>query len=231
MDIGKSFTFMFDDERWITKILVGGLFILACMFLVGIPFVVGYMLRTTRNVMNGVEKPLPEWDNLGEMFKEGLILCLIYFVWLIPVWIVSCLMTIVAAAAGNSYDAQGIVGVLSICTSCISLVWWIVIALVTPAVFIRFAKTPEFASGFAFSALWEFTRDNIGNVIIAVLIGWVAALISSVGLVLCVIGMIFTSFWAYLVQVHLYGQIYAKRKGGGPQEPVAQLDIPAAPVA
>jgi len=229
MDIGKSFTYVFDDERWITKVLIGGLFILASSVLVGIPFLVGYMIQTLRNVMKGAEKPLPEWENLGEMFKEGLILSLIYIVWLIPIWIVSCIISIVSAAAGSGSGAQEMVSILSICTSCISVIWGLALTLVSPAIFIRFAQKPEFKSGFEFSAIWEFTRDNIGNIIIAVLLTWVASLVSVVGVILCVIGVIFTMFWAYMVEVHLYGQVYRNRKGGDFEDPLAQLDIPEAP--
>jgi len=213
MDIGKSFTFMFDDEDWITKILVGALFVLASMVLVGIPFLIGYTIALMRNVMAGMEKPLPAWDELGEKFKEGFILILIIIVWLVPVWIIMCLQWIVTLAFQSNYDAAGIISTVSICTSCLSGIWGLVVALFTPAIYIRFTNNPEFKSGFEFAELWQFTKDNIGNVIIAILLGWVASIVAQFGVILCVIGWFATTFWAMVVQGHLYAQVWQDRKG------------------
>ena len=123
MDIGKAFTFVFDDEDWITKVLVGALFVLASMVLVGIPFLIGYSIALMRNVMRGDDKPLPAWDELGEKFKEGILLVLIFLVWSIPIWIVACLQWIVTLAFANSYDSGAIISIISICVSCLSGIW------------------------------------------------------------------------------------------------------------
>jgi len=226
MDIGKSFTYVFDDEKWITKVLVGGLFILASGFLVGIPFLVGYMLQTMRNVRQGVEKPLPEWDNLGEKFREGLILALVYIVWAIPIWILAVIAVIAGALSGSGSDAAVAVGsTLSICISCLIGLWGIVIAVLTPALFIRFAEKPEFKTGFEFAELWQITRENIGNIIIAVLLYWVADFISGFGLILCGVGVLFTAFWAYMVGAHLFGQVWLNRKGTAGEPPAVEQPV------
>jgi len=214
MDIGKAFTFVFEDDEWISKVLVGALFVLASSVLVGIPFLLGYMLLTMRNVMQGVEKPLPKWENLGDLFRDGLILAVIFIVWAIPIWIILCLQWFLALIIGDSYRAAETLGVLTTCIGCLSGLWGIVITLFSPAIYIRFAQNPEFKSGFEFAELWEFTKDNIGNVIIAILLGWVASIIAQFGVILCVIGWFATVFWAYMVQAHLYGQVYVNRTGG-----------------
>ena len=71
-DFVRPFAFTFDDPRWLPKILLGGLFYILGIFIVGIIFVLGYQARLARNVIAGVEHPLPEWDDLGEYFAEGL---------------------------------------------------------------------------------------------------------------------------------------------------------------
>src|SRR5256885_15302463 len=70
-DFIQPFAFVFQDERWVTKVLLGGLFYLAGFFIVGIFFILGYCARLARNVIAGVEKPLPEWDDLGVYFTDG----------------------------------------------------------------------------------------------------------------------------------------------------------------
>ena len=222
MDIGKAFTYVFEDDEWITKVLVGALFVLASSVLIGIPFLIGYMIAIMRNVMRGAEKPLPAWDELGEKFKDGLIFILIIIVWLIPIWILACLQGILTAAIADSSGAADTVGILMTCVSCLYVVWGLVVALMAPALFVRFAERPEFKTGFEFAELWEFTKENIGNVIIAILLGWVASIIAQFGVILCVVGVLATYFWAYAVQAHLYGQIYVSRQDELPEPVVVE---------
>jgi len=222
MDIGKAFTFTFDDEKWINKVLVGGLFVLASSILIGIPFLIGYMLQLIRNVMQGMEKPLPEWDELGEKFKEGLFLAIIYVIWTIPLWLIGALLGLsgvgIAGISDNSNAVGSFIGIVSLCFSCLATLWGIAIALLMPAITIRFALNPELKSGFEFAEIWQFTRDNLGNIIITLLLSIVAAIISSFGVILCIIGVVLTYFWYYLVYAHLVGQIYVHRKGATPSD-------------
>jgi len=228
MEIGKAFTYVFEDEKWINKVLIGGLFALASYVLVGIPFLLGYFLQTMRNVMNRVERPLPEWDDLGGKFKEGLIMALIYIVWLIPIWVLLCLTSLVTAIAGNSYEAAGFVTAVSLIVNCLSVLYGIFLAIVAPAILIRYALNPQFRTGFEFAEIFDFVKRNIGNIIIAVLLGWVASLVASLGMILCVIGVLFTYFWAMMVSANLYGQVYLNRRNGtpiGPAEPTEPTPV------
>lgn len=218
MDVGKSFSYIFEDEQWLTKVLIGGLFTLASVVLVGIPFVLGYVVETIRNIMDGKEKPLPEWVDLGEKFKKGLLLAAILIVWAVPIWIIACFQAVVTAIVRDSSSAAGFVTAISCLTSILSILWGIVMALFEPAIFTRFAMKPEFSSGFAFEELWRFTVDNIGNVIIAVLLYIVASFLAGFGVILCGVGVFLTYFWAELVMAHLFGQVYLHRKGGAGEE-------------
>src|SRR5436853_1997094 len=73
-DFLKPLAFVFEDPNWIPKMLMGGLFSLAAVVLVGVFFIYGYLARLVRNVVAGVEHPLPDWTELGEMFGEGAML-------------------------------------------------------------------------------------------------------------------------------------------------------------
>ncbi|MGE5603573.1 MAG: DUF4013 domain-containing protein, partial [Nitrososphaerales archaeon] len=106
--------------------------------------------------------------------------------------------------------------VMILCGSCLLLLWALFVTLITPAIYIRIAETDEFFSAFAFGQIWQFTRDNLGNIIVALLLVYVvAALIAAIagmlGLILLVVGVLITvplaTLWQYLVQAHLFGQI------------------------
>ena len=100
MDIGKAFGFVFEDEKWVSKVLIGGL-------LIWIPIVnfavFGYMLAVARNVAQGNPRPLPEWGEFGMLFGRGFSAFVIALVYLLPVFILEglffCLTGGLAAGA------------------------------------------------------------------------------------------------------------------------------------
>jgi hypothetical protein len=201
---------MFKDENWIKKILIGGV--------VGfIPIVnfaaIGYMIQIIRNVRDGQSLPLPEWDEFGKYFVDGLWIFLIFLVWAIPIILVGCLQGVgTAVVADASEDAANALGVVSVCFTCVIVLWSLVIAAVSPAIMVRFAEVGEFMAGFRFSEIFDIIRANVGNYIIVILLIWVAGLIASLGVILCVIGVIFTQFWSYLVAGNLVGQLAAEQQ-------------------
>lgn len=204
MDIGKAFSYVFEDENWIVKTLIGGLFVFLSPLLIGIPFLLGYMVETIQNVIRGEPHPLPEWSDLGNKFIKGLLLTAAAIVYMLPVILLACLLGIVSLAAGNH---GGAVRNFALCTQCLSSLWGILVAVVFPAAVIRYAEADEFMAAFRFGEIFSLISSNIGNYIIAILVGWVASIIAGFGTILCFVGVLFTTFWAYLVAAHLWGQV------------------------
>src|SRR5690349_22891790 len=97
MDIGKSFSYVFEDEAWISKVLIGGL-------LIWIPIVnfavFGYMMKIAQNVAQGNPRPLPEWGEFGDHFMRGLYWFVIRLVYLLPAVILYGLFICVVAIGG-----------------------------------------------------------------------------------------------------------------------------------
>ncbi len=127
----------------------------------------------------------------------------IFFVWSLPLIIISFPFGILTGLAGEDLG-----GFLGLCFSCISILYWIILFLASPAITIRFAEGEDLSSGFQFSEILEFTKNHIGDIIIAVIVLWLIQMVASfIGLLLCGIGLFFTGIWAMMVQGHLYGQI------------------------
>lgn len=42
LQVGRAFSFMFEDKNWVVKIILGAVFNLLSIVLVGIPFILGY---------------------------------------------------------------------------------------------------------------------------------------------------------------------------------------------
>lgn len=247
MNIGKSFSFVFEDPRWVTKVGIGTLVLILSSLLspiligiLGYFIVVGYGLEVLRNVRQGETYPMPEWrDRWGEWLVLGVKAAVALLVWALPAIIVSLPMAFGFALLDGSDSAAAAGGLLAACFGCLVAIWSIIVLLATPVIYIRLAETEELSSAFRFGDILSFTREHIGNVIVATIMYVVASLIlvavgSIVGLILCVVGLFVTlpaaQFITTMIQSHLYGQIGL---GAKPWETeiVPQEYIPEQPVA
>ena len=218
MDIGSAFTYMFEDESWIKKILIGGIVSL-------VPIVnfaaMGYVVEVIRNVRDGRPTPLPECDQFGQMWMSGLWLFLIFLVYSIPIIILACISVIASAAMGTaamdtaSADvAGGAIGIVTTCLSCLMGLWGLVIGVLTPAIMIRFAETGQFSSALQFGEVFSIVKVNVGSyLIVLILCGVAVYIIGPLGMIACVVGIIFTYFYAYLIAGNLLGQLATEVRG------------------
>ncbi len=209
-DFAKPFTFVFEDPRWITKILIGGLFLLLSMLLIGFFFIAGYMARLVRNVIAGVEHPLPEWDDLGEYFGEGLKLFVVGVAYIVPLIIVAVAVGIPGALMGAAENE----GLRNVGGCVLGSIWCLVVPLslaitfFLPAALLMVVITRRMGAAFEFGAIWAFIRANIGNYLLAVVIYLVARFLAGFGFILLCIGVIFTEFWAMAVTTYAFAQVY-----------------------
>lgn len=223
MDIGKSFTYVFEDPNWIMKVLIGGIVGL-------IPIVnfaaYGYMLTAMRNVAEGQPNPLPEWSNFGAHFMKGLYAFVGILVYFLPVIVISCCVGILGAVAGgavgsttgSSSDAggalAGLIGIVTLCLNCVVALYSLVAGVTLYAPLTRFAMSDN-----QLSVFWDvrgsldLIMKNVGNYVMALLITLVAGFVASFGIILCVVGYFFTLFWSLLVAANVFGQFWRNTQG------------------
>ena len=215
MNIGSAFTYMFDDENWIKKILIGG--VVAIIPIVNFA-ALGYLIQVIRNVRDGQPLPLPEWDQFGKYFMDGLWIFLIILVYMIPIILLACLQGIGGAvvAGADNENAASAFGIISTCFSCLTALWGILVGILIPAILIRYAEVGEFMAGFRFSEVFGVVTANVGSYVIVLLLMWVASFVGELGVILCVVGIIFTAFWANLVSGNLLGQLAAQYRQSQP---------------
>ena len=214
MDFGKSFTYMFDDKEWVKKLAIGGLLTLLSIIpglniFTGL-VLAGYGIRVLKNVADGSDQPLPEWDDWGGDWMKGLMLALAAIIYAIPAIIASGIGGGIGSVMGSgSSDVEGLAGLCVAAFSCLAVLWGLLIGIFFPAATIKYAMGGTFSSFFQIGEIWTFIRENAGNYIIALLLMIVAGLVSSLGVIACGIGVFFTSFWSSMVTSHLLGQVKA----------------------
>lgn len=209
-DFAKPFSYVFEDPRWLQKILIGGLFHLAGVFIIGWFFVAGYVAQTTRNIVAGHERPLPEWEDLGAFFNEGLRLVAVIVVYILPL-VVLAMAIMIPAALLDAIDNDGLHalgGILSGCISCLFVPVTLAVAFFLPASLLFVAVEQRFNAAFELGRIWPFLKQNIGNYLLAIVVYLIARFIGGFGIMLFCIGVIFTAFWSFLITAHGFAQVY-----------------------
>jgi hypothetical protein len=216
VDFGRSFTFLTEDPDWLKKILIGGVFALGCTLLVGIPFVLGYFSRTLRNVVAGEALPMPQWDDLGGIFNEGLRLTAVYLVYAVGAFAIVAVLgaiviaPVVALSGGGHRDLPDVLGVLGglgiVGLYGLVMLVSLALALYMPAALARTAMRGTVADGFAWREVLGFITANLANYLITVVIYLLAAFVAQFGFLLCCVGVFPAAFWSYMVMAVALGQ-------------------------
>src|SRR3989337_44473 len=105
MNIGEALRFTTKDKKWIEKIAIAAVLIFT---VIGWLAVVGWILELLRRVVRGEAEVLPPWANLGKYFVDGLIVCVIGFIWTLPIIVLSvCLGGLTGVLSGLQGDDGG----------------------------------------------------------------------------------------------------------------------------
>ena len=228
MDIGKSFSFPFEDKQWITKLGLGGVITLVPILNFAWS---GYMVELLRNVMDGKQEPLPNWDDIGKKLVDGLILAVAGLVYALPMLIVICLpmgFMVVPAILSGSGDMQEIANaiagagsILFLCLLCVFMLYALVLSVVYPAILIVFAREGTFASCFKFRQVFDLVGKNMSpfltawgvslgaGIVVNLVVGMVAGVLSIIpclGWIVAIILPLATVVYITSVYAHLFGQ-------------------------
>jgi len=220
MEIGKAFTFVTEDEQWITKVLIGGL--IQFVPLLGTIAVLGYSYRVALNVARGNPRPLPAWGEFGDFLGRGFFALVIQIVYLLPLIVlygVFLFLTVAGAAAAEDSEAvAGVLGLLSLCLIPLQLVVALVCGFASLAAIMRYLATDSLGEAFKFGEAIATLRNHIGSFLMILAVGILAGLVASLGVIACGIGVLFTGFYAQCVIGHVIGQ--AMQRIFPPQQPV-----------
>lgn len=202
LDFLRAFTFVTEDPDWIKKILLGGVFTLLGIFLIPLPLVAGYGLRVIGRTARCDPRPLPEWDDWGGLFQDGLKAIGLYLACalavLLVVGVLGCALALVAGglSAGAREVAGGIAAIGIVGLYGLLLLLGLILLIYLPAAFTRLAVSGRFAAGFEFGDNLDLIKRNLPNYCLAILVYIVAHFAAQFGVILCCVGILPASFWA-----------------------------------
>ena len=211
VDFGRAFQFYFEDPDWVRKTLMGSLFYLLAIILVGLPFIAGYVVQVTRRVARGEARPLPEWDNYGQLFMDGLQVIGLYLVHILAAMVlpgsIGCLFALIGSAASRSDAAGGVAAIGMMLAQLMLLVVMLAVMVYFPAAYIRTAITGRFGAGLEVRENIEFIKRSPGNYFLAIAIYLVTNFIAQFGVLLCCIGFFPAAFWSMCVAGWAMGEV------------------------
>lgn len=212
MDIGRAFNYPRNDPGWITKLLIFG--VVSMVPIVNLAGV-GYMMEAIRRVTRGEDSTLPEWDNFGGYFMDGLRFAVTVFVYMLPVLLIVGVAIGMAAASGR--EDGGAAGIVMLLANLFQLFYQFIFWVIWPALIINLAFNPGFGAGFQFGKMMATATRNVGSYVMVLLMTIVFGIVGMLGILACGIGLLLTIPYAQLGAAHLFGQL-ARETGQGMAE-------------
>lgn len=174
----------------------------------------GWGLEITRQLIKGEPVVIPETD-FSKFLMRGLKAWVISLVYSIPSFILqipNVLSNYLAQTAstdnGSGTMLSGL-ALVSICTGILNVLYSLIMVFVIPAVYAIFLNNnEEIGAGLRFGEIFTLLKKAP----MAYLLTWIGSLIATVisglGVIACIIGLIITIPYAMLIMSHFYGQAY-----------------------
>ncbi len=202
MDIVRSVTYIFDDEDWLSKIVITTL-------VSAVPFlnlaVLGWSIELIGNILNDDEYPLPAWNDFGQKFTAGLHLMLAGLIYNAVLVVLLCLLWFM----GNASDQAGAT-TLGIGLSCLMTTFFGIYAIAANAALfigmIRYSRTYSMASYLNVVDNLRIAGENIGALLLLVMTSTLAWLVISVFFWIPCIGWLAAFALSTPIHAHLQGQ-------------------------
>jgi hypothetical protein len=204
MDFGLAFSYVFEDEEWIKKIVITA--IISLIPFIGQIALLGWSVEIARRVIRSDATPLPDWSDFGGLLTLGLKAFVVSFVFALPLVFISIPSALLDTVSSDSGEA--ILTFFIFCISCFALLYGLALAFFLPAAFGELAATDNLGASFNIGKVFGHIRAAPSGYLLTFLGIIVSGFLASFGIILCFVGIIFTATYAYAVQGHFYGQAY-----------------------
>jgi hypothetical protein len=206
VDVGEAFGFVFRSRNWFGRLAVGALCLLFFwLFLIPLFVLLGYFVETARTISRG-GRELPPWTDVGTKLSQGFVLAVVLFIWGLP----GSILSGGSAPPPNcvppdcTYQPSGLAAVGGL--------YSLLLGLLTPAIWSQYLEG-GFGSAFDFRAVFRRAGLHPGMTVMVWLLALVAGIIGALGVILVVIGVLFTLPYAFAVIANLYGQFSRRTQG------------------
>lgn len=243
------FSYPFKDPHWPRKLSIAWLAFTGCFILPFIPgiFLAGYNQRIMRRIISGDgQTALPEWEDGGDLFIQGLKLSLATWIYMLPSFVLSLAGSIILLLSGfyttslvmsqTELPDLDLISLAASPTSAILITSGMIISFITslvlPAALGHMVAKDRFAAAFNIGEWWPIFTHNLGEYVLAVLILLGAAVVGSLAiqflaytiLLCCLVPIFWGVLTAYIgfLSFALYGRVYRSSIAKMAAQPAAQ---------
>ncbi len=203
-DLGGILAAAFRDPAALHKFVFGSVAVLLIPFLgLGLLLLFGFMARTARNALEGAERPLAAWDDLGGLLLDGLRVLGVGLVWFVAVFAAGGLLFALAAMVGGIAETThsvfaGIVTVLGFIVTFSFVAVLVALAhILLPTALIQMVAADQFAEAFRFDAIFDLIRNNLRISLYLLLTMLLIGILGDLSPLLCLVGFFPGMFWVF----------------------------------
>lgn len=210
MDFGKAFTYQFEAEDWWKKLLLTGL--IALIPVVGMLYVIGWMMEVAgrfAKATGGETVALPDVDFggfLGAGFK-GVIVSLVYA---LPSVVVMLPLAVIMPVSINTMDDPTVVmAIAGICCGGLGILLAIAGGLLAYPALVEVQLAGNLKAGLNFKKMFAILKGAIVPYLLSILaMAIVTPILSSLGGLLCGIGILLTVPYSLSLTGYFLGSAY-----------------------
>jgi hypothetical protein len=186
-NIEQLITYPFKDPRWQGKLLFAFLAVIAGFFIPVLPWLVslGYMAQVIRLAAStpGLPDALPEWDDFGQIVKDGLRLLGVMAIYFLPaiVFFFAAYAAMIAGTFAASFGRYGMYSSYRVFPPLLpmlgffflfglSMLFSVLVSFFAPAVIAHTAVKQRFSAAFDFKEWWQIFRANWKAFLIALVL-------------------------------------------------------------
>ncbi len=228
MDLSRPFRYAVEDERWKEKLGVGCLIYMVPILNFSIA---GYAVQIERAVAAGDPRPLPDWSDLGTLFRDGAVVTVAFLLYGLPMMAIGfgglglgVVLGITLAAAGSVWIGILTGVALLVLAGLVNWAYGLALGFLSPAIAVQYARWGTFGACFAFGEMFALIRRNrseyltawgahfLGRIVMAAVLPPLSAILSFIPIIGGLLTMLaFLAGYLYLslILAHLYGQLMA----------------------
>ena len=192
MDFDLLFSFLTQDKNWVKKVSIAAILILSQ---IGVIAVLGWAAEISKRVADGQTESLPEWDEIGRFFLNGLKLIGVTLVWFLPPALLVVCQSTVMIASMQGGDPSTLAAVLTASSVVVYLLVFIYIiagGLIFSPLYVLVTEEQDFKQLLKPGPAWHLFRGNLGGFILTILIGSLFSLVLVLsGFLVCFVGSFF----------------------------------------
>ena len=213
MDMSYAVTYIFEDRQWQNKLVPLLFFMLLSIIpilgLIPLALALGFMLQVVTNVREGLPRPLPKWQDMGDKFNLGGQLLAAIIVYNLPLILVNLCSSWVLGGVGSGFLGSLTSLVMICCLVPFSLLYtllmWPLLAIGT----VRYSETGNNRSLYRIALSYEILRDHGRLTMQWVLMATLVNVLLILLLLIPCLGWLIGPALALPVHAHLLGQ-YAR---------------------